>query len=62
MGLGSDEGFWSHVIDLAIGAAAAALAWLLYEQTGQAIWSLLLLLAAVGIMVWWRTRDTKHDA
>ena len=59
MGLGGDkEGVLSHVVDLIVGGIAAALAWALYTKTDQAIWSLLLLLAVVGAMVWLRTRDT----
>ena len=63
MGLdGKDEGVFSHVIDLVVGGVAAALAWALYLKTDQAIWSLLLLLAAVAGMIWWRTRGAHDNA
>jgi len=57
MGLGRNEGVLSHVFDLLIGAVTAAVAWLLYEQTGETIWSLLLLIIVTASMVWWRMRD-----
>jgi membrane protein implicated in regulation of membrane protease activity len=57
MGLSTDEGVLSHVIDLVVGIVAAIIAWALFTTTGQAIWSLLLLLAVVAMMVWLRTRE-----
>jgi uncharacterized membrane protein YeaQ/YmgE (transglycosylase-associated protein family) len=57
MGLSNDEGVLSHVIDLVVGIVAAIIAWALFTTTGQAIWSLLLLLAVVATMVWLRTRE-----
>jgi len=57
MGLSNDEGVLSHVIDLVVGIVAAIIAWALFTTTGQAIWSLLLLLAVVAMMVWLRTRE-----
>ena len=63
MGLGGNqEGVLSHVVDLVVGIIAALIAWAIFAATGQAIWSLLLLLVVVAAMVWYRTRGTADDA